>query len=137
IIGLQIEPDLRRDTEILAKAQCGVGRDGALAVYDLTDTVCRDVEIPCQRIDADTERLHEFLAEDFSGRDRIQMFRRHSHSSVIVDNLDIVRVSVLPPKADAPLVVDANTVLTLSITAQRFEPIAGLDAQVLNRACSM
>jgi hypothetical protein len=56
---------------------------------------------------------------------------------VIVDNLDIVRVSVLPPKADAPLVVDANAVLTLSVTAQRFEPIAGRDAQVLKRACSM
>jgi len=65
------------------------------------------------------------------------MFRRHSHSSVIVDNLDIVRVTVLPPKADAPLVVDANAVLTLSVAAQRFEPIAGRDTQVLNRACSM
>src|SRR5437870_1958893 len=58
-------------------------------------------------------------------------------SSVIVDNLDVVRVSVLPAKADAPLVVDANAVLTLSAAAQRLEPIAGRDGQVLKRACSM
>jgi len=75
----------------------------------------------------------KILSEDFSRRNRIQMFRRHSHSSVIVDNLDIVRVSVLPSKADAPLVVDANAVLTLSVAAQGFEPVARGGAQVLNR----
>jgi len=56
---------------------------------------------------------------------------------VIVHNLDLVRVSVLPSKADAPLVVDANAVLTLSVAVQRFEPIARRDSQVLNSACSM
>src|SRR5437899_2348957 len=137
VIGLQIEPDLRRDAEILAEAQRGVGSDGALAVYDLADTVRWHIEIPCQRIDADTERLHELLAENLSGGNRVQTFRRHTHSSVIVDNLDLLRVAVLPPKADAPLVVDANAVLTLSVTAQCFEPIARRDAQVPNRACSM
>jgi len=42
--------------------------------------------------------------------------------SVIVDDLDVVRVSVSPPKADAPLIVDADAVLALSITAQCLEP---------------
>jgi hypothetical protein len=56
---------------------------------------------------------------------------------VIVDNLDIVRGSVLPTKADTPLVVDANAVLTLSVAAQRLEPIARGDGQVLDRPCSM
>src|SRR5207249_3867070 len=56
---------------------------------------------------------------------------------LIVHNLDLMRVSVLPSKADAPLVVDANAVLTLSVAVQRFGPIARRDAQVANRACSM
>jgi hypothetical protein len=91
----------------------------------------------CQHVDADTKRPHEFLAQDLSGRDRIQVFRRQSHSSVIVNNLDVVRVAVAPPKADTPLVVDANPMLALPVAAQRFEPVARRDAQVLDRACSM
>jgi hypothetical protein len=44
---------------------------------------------------------------------------------VIIHNLDFVRIAVLPDKADSPLIVDANTVLTLTVAVERFQPIAG------------
>jgi hypothetical protein len=42
---------------------------------------------------------------------------------MVVHDLDVVRVTFAPGKTDAPLIVDANTMLTGSLTAQRFEPV--------------
>src|SRR5207302_9714004 len=52
--------------------------------------------------------------------------------SVIVDEFHIRCIGIIPPKADAPLIVDADTVLALPGSAQRLEPIAGRDHQVLD-----
>jgi len=57
--------------------------------------------------------------------------------SVIVDDLDVVCVSVSPPKADAPLIVDADAVLPLSVAAQCLEPIAGRGGQILDDASAV
>jgi hypothetical protein len=50
---------------------------------------------------------------------------------VVVDDLDVIRVPVLPPKADPPLIVDANTVLARSVAFELFESVAGRNTQVL------
>jgi hypothetical protein len=42
---------------------------------------------------------------------------------VIIDNLDLESVSVLPPEADPPLVVDSDAVLTRTIASQGFQPV--------------
>jgi hypothetical protein len=39
-------------------------------------------------------------------------------SSVVVHDLDIVRVSVAPGKADPPSVVDPNTLLTITVALE-------------------
>jgi hypothetical protein len=41
---------------------------------------------------------------------------------VITDDLDVVRVAILPAKTDAPLIVDSDRVLSGSNSVQRFEP---------------
>jgi hypothetical protein len=49
--------------------------------------------------------------------------------SVVVHDFDVNKTDGRPYEADAPLVVDTNTVLTLSITFQGLEardPIAGV-----------
>jgi hypothetical protein len=43
---------------------------------------------------------------------------------VVVDNLDLVRVTIAPNKADAVLIIDPNTVLPLAISSEFFETIA-------------
>lgn len=45
-------------------------------------------------------------------------------SSVVVNEFDLVRVAVQPSKADAPLIVDANTMLSGAITFELLEAIA-------------
>jgi hypothetical protein len=55
-------------------------------------------------------------------------------SSMIVDNLDIVGMSLKPYETDAPLLVDADAHLAGSISLQRFEPVAGWRPKVVQRA---
>src|SRR5258708_1026070 len=54
-------------------------------------------------------------------------------SSVIIDDLDVRRAgrSIRPFKTDAPLIVDPDSVLTLPIALQRFEPVTGQRRQII------
>jgi hypothetical protein len=42
---------------------------------------------------------------------------------VVIDDFDLVRMSISPFKADSPLVVDADGVLSASISRQCLQPI--------------
>jgi len=46
---------------------------------------------------------------------------------MIVHDLDVVGLTVFPPEADPPLVVDANAVLTRAISVKLLQTIAGED----------
>ena len=50
---------------------------------------------------------------------------------VIIDELNIVCVSVSPGKADPPLVVYTNTVASRSVALQRFQPVTWRRAKVV------
>jgi hypothetical protein len=43
---------------------------------------------------------------------------------VVVDDLDLLRARLGPDEADPPLVVDADAVLTGTISLERFQPVA-------------
>jgi hypothetical protein len=45
-------------------------------------------------------------------------------SSVVVGNLNIIGVTIVPSKANPPLIIDSNAVLTLAVSRQSFEPIS-------------
>jgi hypothetical protein len=48
-----------------------------------------------------------------------------------------MRSVCLPLKADAPLIVDADAVLTQSISLQGFQPVSGWDAKIIDSDCSV
>src|SRR5713226_4604268 len=50
---------------------------------------------------------------------------------MIVDDLDIPAFAITPNKADAQLIVDANTDLTLAVAVQRLQTVAGRHAQIV------
>ncbi len=52
---------------------------------------------------------------------------------MIIRDLYIEGVTFSPLKADAPLIIDANAVLSRSILCQFFQPIRRRDSQVLKR----
>lgn len=55
------------------------------------------------------------------------------YASVVVDDLGVVRVAFTPPEAEAPLIVDADAVLTLTRAPQFFEAIARRHPKVIER----
>ena len=54
---------------------------------------------------------------------------------MIVNNCDLVRIAVLPPKADTPLLIDANTVLPGPITFELLKAIARRRAEIRESLC--
>ena len=50
---------------------------------------------------------------------------------MIVDDFDVIGIASGPPEADAPLVVDANTVLTVAIAFELLEAIARRCPEIL------
>jgi len=56
------------------------------------------------------------------------------HPSVVVHDLNVVGIAVLPDEADAPLVVDAITVLAPATAFEGFTLVAGRGLQVLKDA---
>jgi hypothetical protein len=56
---------------------------------------------------------------------------------VIVDDLNIVRITSVPDEADTVLIVDANTVLAASIAGEQFQPVSGERSQVAKLARGM
>jgi len=50
---------------------------------------------------------------------------------VVVHDLDIQHITLFPTETDAPLVIYADAVLSLSVAFQGFQPIAGRYPKVL------
>ena len=55
---------------------------------------------------------------------------------MIIDNFNIVYIPVTPGETDTPLPVDANAVLTLSVSVQGFKMIARRDPKGFLIHCS-
>lgn len=58
----------------------------------------------------------------------------HSHHALtelmIVNNLNLFRTEISPPKANSILVIDSNTVLTLAIAPQGLQTVARRRPQI-------
>jgi len=58
-------------------------------------------------------------------------------ASMVIHNLNIKRISFMPGKADSPLPVNADCILTLPVSTQRMESIPRVSHKGLNTGCSM
>jgi hypothetical protein len=50
---------------------------------------------------------------------------------MIIDDFDLVRIPFVPDETDAPLVVDADTVLSSPFSLQRFQSVTRRHPQIL------
>ncbi len=57
--------------------------------------------------------------------------------SVVIHYLDISRTYFGPYKADSPLIVNANAMLTLSVTLQSFQMVSGRGLHEIQRLSSI
>ncbi len=56
---------------------------------------------------------------------------------MVVNDLNPFWTSVAPPKADTPLIIDSDTVLPRTITAQTLEPVARRNPKILQTTRSV
>jgi len=125
----------RAGVEIPTQPQSRIGSDSPPLVHDLGNPCHRHTQIERQLVHADTQGLHEILAQNFPGMNRRKSFGfSHAPSLVIIHNLHVVGIAVAPLKTDAPLVIDADAVLPFSIALQRLQVIA---LSWLNQGCHL
>jgi hypothetical protein len=56
---------------------------------------------------------------------------------MVINNFDLFRTGFAPAEANPELPVDSNAVLTLTVTMQRLQHIAGRNFKVIQLACSL
>lgn len=128
---LQIQPEPLRCPEVARETKCGIRRYPPRSVHDLIDPPRWNAYVPGQSILRDPEPLEKIDAQYLAWVNRTQLSALHAHSSVVVDYLDVVGVSILPTEADAPLLVDTNAVLASSLAFQLLKAIARWDSEVV------
>jgi hypothetical protein len=52
---------------------------------------------------------------------------------MIIDDLDVVGVTVFPPETDTPLVIDSDAILALSVSGQLLVPIPPGNPHIIQR----
>jgi hypothetical protein len=94
-----------------------------LAVHHITDPAGRHVNVGRQLARPDAHGLHEVFQQNFAGVNFVKEFR-HVSLLVVIHNFNLMRAVFTPNKAQPPLVVDADAVLTLTAILQGFELVA-------------
>jgi hypothetical protein len=130
VAGLKVEPELGGSAESACQAQGSIGGNAALALHDRVDAVGRNAQSASQGILADPQRLEELFQQDLAGVDGRKV-SCHITPLVVVNNFDVEGVSFLPEKAETIPIVNANAVLTFTVSTQFFQMIAGRNAQII------
>jgi hypothetical protein len=77
--------------------------------------------------------LIQFVKEDFPGMNINSVGHVMPPASVIVNDLDALRLLVRPSEADSVFIVQPNAVLTRTIALQLFQPIASKARKIIQR----
>ena len=120
ILRLQVQPELRLHVEIPTEPKRGVGGDAPAAVDNFVDASRRDADVFCQPVLTDTQWFKKLGNQDGLGESLVWTCWP---LSMIIHDGNIMGIAALPGEADAPLLVDADAVLTLPITGERFQVI--------------
>jgi hypothetical protein len=104
-------------------------------MHDLVDPSRRHTDIPGQPVLGQAQRLEKIRREDLTGMYGLQLSSDHATPSsnmlMIVNDLYVVGIAILPAKADAPLLVHANTVLARALAPELLQSIARRHAEVV------
>jgi hypothetical protein len=100
-------------------------------VHDLVDATRRDANSHSKAMLSYAERLEVFVQEHLARMDR-RHDRGFVHSSflVVVNDLDIPGTGSAPSKTYAPLLIDADAVLTSPIAFELFQAVPRRHAQI-------
>jgi hypothetical protein len=86
-------------------------------LHNLIDPASINANFNRQPILTQVQRLEKFFQQDFSGMNGGQFSLAHlSPSTVIIRDLNVIRMIISPNETDAPLIINPNAPLTGAIT---------------------
>ena len=133
---LSLNPDevIWAHPEVSCKSPAYVITHLVLALEDLAERGCGDPEILGKLVLGEIERLKPLFDEKIAECSNVDLvsFIHESASLMIIDNLDVISVSILPGKADSELCVDPYRELPLPVALQLLKPVAWRDPQIGN-----
>lgn len=133
VVGrLPAQPPPIAESEILAQPQVGVCRDGAPTSDDFANPLRGHADVFRQAVLRESQRFQELLIKHFTRRHR--GYGSHGLLSVVIDDLNIHGTFERPNKANPPLRVDADAVLTFSRAFERFKPVAWRHLQIFQNS---
>lgn len=139
ILTLQIEPKLCACPEVTAKTQRGIGCNCPLAANDLLEPVTRYMQFFGKRSRRQSVIRQKVLGKDLTGMDRADnLSGGHCFSPlVVIDNFNFISIAFVPDKADAPLAIDPDGMLSLPVSLERFQMVRRRHAKVIETYCGV
>ena len=130
VVGLTTKPPSIAEPKVSAQPQISVCRDRPLACHDVPDSLRGHTNVLGQTVLGQAQRFQELFIQHFAGRHRGDGAHVLA-PSVVVDDLNVLRVFGGPNETHSPLIVDANAVLPPANSLQCLQLIAGWDAQIV------
>ncbi|GEM_PF-1493429 len=131
--GLNVHPELRGLSKIFAEPKSYFTGYGAGTVNDVANPHRRYPDVMRKFCLRDVEFVYN-LFKYHAGMHRLKI---SSHFTplflVIIRNFNIISTIYIKSKADAPLVIDADTPLTFTLARKSLKAVRGWKPQVLSR----
>jgi hypothetical protein len=83
-----------------------------------------------QTILTDTHGREKVFEKHFSWVYRRKLLGRHRTLLVIIDDLDVIGVSLPPLETDSPLIIDSDAMLSSSSSTQPLKAVSGRNSEV-------
>jgi hypothetical protein len=125
---LQIQPELRRSVEVTSQSEGGIDSNSTFLSDNVIDSRGGNTQSNRQSVCAHIQRNEKFLSKDLS-RVNGPHFIHRLYLLVVIGYLYITR-AIRPTKADAPLLIDSDAVLTKAIPSQSLKVITWRRAKV-------
>jgi hypothetical protein len=125
VVGLKVQPELRGRSERAREQPRRFRSNPALAAHEFVDPLDRYSKVLGQRDLSNAERLEKLLAQDLPWVGRYSVPWKHHNPLVVIDNLDVMRITVLPPKDDPPSIIDPDAVLAAPFSLECLESVPG------------
>lgn len=130
--GLQVHPELWGLPEIPAKPESDISGYRTGAVYNMTYPHGRHTNI-MGKFGLRYARLIYNLLKYNTRMHRLKItLHKISPYSMIIGYFDLMRSVFIKPKADPPLIIDANTPLPLSLAGKCLKPVRRRKPEVVN-----
>lgn len=142
--ALGVEPKLGRVSEQPAEPERHFGAHRPAASEKLVDRLTRHSCRLCEASDAEVVIGHEVLPQHhtrMSGAPQLSIGVADAHRcvsiSVIVADLNVERVAIYETKADSPLIVHGDGVLSYAVALECVKPVAPWHSQILEGCCQV